>query len=209
MRATPIYPANLGWLQVDLDRPTLDHLWNCIEESGSENPCKNKLIGQIHQSFAVKDKDDLFWKQVLVPLCDHYGAEFSHEHADLNVQPSVSDSFGLYLHELWVNYQKKHEYNPTHNHGGVYSFVIWLKIPTRYEDQANLDNCKDSNARCNSTFQFQYLDILGRQRNYAYALNPEDEGKLVLFPSKLLHSVYPFYECDEDRISMSGNIWLR
>ncbi len=209
MKATPIHPGNLGWLEVDLDRPTLAHLWECIEESGSKDPCKNKLIGQITNSFAVEDKGNLFWQHVLNPLCGYYGDVFTHEHAELNVQKPEDRGFDLYLHEFWVNYQKKHEYNPIHNHGGVYSFVVWLKIPTRYEEQAKLDNCKDANASYNATFQIQYLDILGRQRTYVYTLNPEDEGKLLLFPSKLLHCVYPFYESDESRISMSGNVWLK
>ena len=210
MKATPIHPPNLGWLETDLDRPTMSYLWECIKESGDEQPCKDTLIGQIDRSFRVKDKDGSFWNSVLNPLCGYYGDVFTNEHADVNVQPLVEgDSFELYLREFWVNFQKKHEYNPTHNHGGVYSFVIWMKIPTRFEDQAKISNSRDSNSKYNSTFQFQYIDILGRSRTYLYALNPEDEGKLIIFPSKLLHAVYPFYECDEERISMSGNIWLK
>ena len=29
---------------------------------------------------------------------------------------------------------------------------------------------------------------------------------MLFFPAKLMHSVYPFYECDKERISISGNI---
>ena len=32
------------------------------------------------------------------------------------------------------------------------------------------------------------------------------QGMLVFFPSRLNHIVYPFYNCDETRISISGNI---
>ena len=39
------------------------------------------------------------------------------------------------LTDLWVNYQYKHEFNPLHDHSGVYSFVIWMKIPTSFSDQ--------------------------------------------------------------------------
>ena len=34
------------------------------------------------------------------------------------------------------------------------------------------------------------------------------EGKLCLFPSQLKHSVNPFYNCDEPRISVAGNVSL-
>ena len=32
------------------------------------------------------------------------------------------------LHNLWVNYQKKNQYNPIHVHSGVVSFVIFVDI---------------------------------------------------------------------------------
>ena len=59
-----------------------------------------------------------------------------------------------------------------------------------------------------STFEFHFRDSLGRPRDYSYRLSKEDAGVLLLFPSELLHTVYPFYDCDEDRISVSGNILL-
>ena len=40
-------------------------------------------------------------------------------------------------------------------------------------------------------------------------MNPDMEGTMVFFPAKLQHSVNPFYECDEQRISIAGNIALR
>ena len=33
-----------------------------------------------------------------------------------------------------------------------------------------------------------------------------DIGKIIFFPSKLNHCVYPFYTSDDTRISISGNI---
>ena len=49
---------------------------------------------------------------------------------------NIGDSLALknehpyYLREMWVNYQKQHEFNPLHYHSGIYSFVVWMKIPT-------------------------------------------------------------------------------
>jgi len=31
----------------------------------------------------------------------------------------------------------------------------------------------------------------------------------MIFPAALNHQVYPFYECDEKRVSISGNICWR
>ena len=44
----------------------------------------------------------------------------------------------LVLDKFWVNYQYKTEFNPYHDHSGVYSFAIWLKIPYDWEDQHKL-----------------------------------------------------------------------
>ena len=40
----------------------------------------------------------------------------------------------------------------------------------------------------------------------SYHLSPKDEGIMLFFPSTLYHMVHPFYDCDEERISVSGNI---
>ena len=37
-------------------------------------------------------------------------------------------------------------------------------------------------------------------------MSPEAEGTMLLFPARLRHGVNPFYECDEKRVSISGNL---
>ena len=109
---------------------------------------------------------------------------------------------------MWVNYQKQCEYNPLHDHTGVYSFVIWMKIPTKQEEQDKISFSSEANTKKNSTFQMLYNNILGQPTTMTYYMNPECEGTMFFFPSQLQHQVYPFYNCDEDRISISGNILL-
>ena len=123
------------------------------------------------------------------------------------IEPTTST---LELNTFWVNYQKKHEFNPIHNHSGLFSFVIWLKIPYDHEDQCKLpflDGMVDE-GKAAGEFQFQIFDILGKQFSLPYKLGKEFEGKMLLFPSQLRHLVNPFYETDEDRVSISGNISL-
>ena len=35
---------------------------------------------------------------------------------------------------------------------------------------------------------------------------PKFEGYMILFPARLRHCVYPFYETNEPRISIAGNL---
>ena len=102
------------------------------------------------------------------------------------------------LQQMWVNYQKQNEFSPLHNHGGVYSFVIWMKIPTRHFEQNKNPIALRSNTHKISTFEFRYLNILGQNLSHTYEMNPEMEGTILFFPAKLMHCVYPFYNCDED-----------
>ena len=111
------------------------------------------------------------------------------------------------LESLWVNFQKQHEFNPPHDHSGVYSFVIWMQIPTSYAEQKKLPICANSNADNHiSNFAFSYTNTLGRISTFAYNMEKEAEGYMVMFPSELKHEVFPFYENDGERISISGNV---
>ena len=83
-----------------------------------------------------------------------------------------------------------------------------MKIPTKHFEQNKNPISLKSNSSVISSFEFHHMDILGQMCRYTYEMNPKMEGTMLFFPSKLSHCVYPFYNCDEDRISISGNIGL-
>tara|TARA_B100001250_G_scaffold11063_1_gene9587 strand:- start:53 stop:673 length:621 start_codon:yes stop_codon:yes gene_type:complete len=206
MKIRPFYPHVHGWLETKLSKKTIEHLWDCIETARGER-WNHRLVGHIDSSFKIEDKDDMFWQHVLLPHVNYYGETFNHEHTKI----PVDGKFKPFLDTLWVNYQNKHEFNPFHNHGGMYSFAIWMKIPTYHKEQNELSNAKHLTEKksLNSAFIFQYLNTLGDIITHPYELNPDMEGTMVFFPAKLQHSVNPFYECDEQRISIAGNVSLR
>ena len=195
-----IYPENLGWLEYKLNSKEMDYVWRCIENK-KENTNKT-LAGNISASYDLMDRGDWFWLNVISPLEMRYGEEFCNIGQKLPTQIKHPYCLGRW----WVNYQKQNEFNPVHNHGGVYSFVIWMKIPYDSEKQNQKDIARNSNTPSIGDFQFLYSNMLGETDNYNYPMNPDREGTLLFFPSQLLHQVYPFYDCDEERISVSGNI---
>ena len=196
-----ITPPNLGWLLYSLGDKQIDYLWNCIGEAELKEKVNAHLAGNINSSFPLHDKDDWFFKHTLCPLIRAYGDQFE----DIGNNLPVFRAHPYALKRWWVNYQKQHDFNPPHNHTGVYSFVIWLKIPTEYVEQ-NKDNITNSPVRSN--FQFHYQNILGEIMPFNYELGKDFEGAMLFFPSKLRHEVFPFYNCEEDRISISGNIFI-
>ena len=197
-----IYPPNLGWLEYKLNSKEMDYVWRCIENK-KENTNKT-LAGNISASYDLMDRGDWFYTNTLLHLIKKYYEEFGN----LGRKSPIVNLHPYHLNKWWVNYQKQNEFNPIHNHTGVYSFVIWMKIPYDSKKQNLKDIARGSNNPQIGNFQFVYVDILGRSDSHAYRLSPEYEGTMLFFPAELDHMVYPFYDCDEDRISISGNIML-
>jgi hypothetical protein len=108
------------------------------------------------------------------------------------------------LETLWVNYSKKYDFNPSHTHGGFYSFVIWVKIPYDLDKELKLYK---SNTLRTSAFTFNYPNSLGSIASHPIFLDKTWEWTMALFPSSLNHEVHPFYTSDDTRISISGNIY--
>ena len=198
-------PSNYGWLKCKLNQKELDHVWECV--NNKKGDITATLAGNISSSFALVDKDDWFYKNTILNLLYIYQNKFGvHGYPPRTVEQKTSSRMEYTLEQWWVNYQKQHEFNPLHDHTGAYSFVIWLKIPTEFEDQ-NKNEVNNSPEK--SSFSFVYTNILGQICSEVIPLGKKYEGQIVFFPSCLKHSVQPFYDCEDDRISISGNIVLK
>ena len=205
MQVQPQLPPNIGWVHAKLDKNHIDFLWKRIEES-KKNNFKHTLAGNISQSFEIEDTEDYFLKEVLSKLVVEYRRGFGK---DPIRNQNLNDN-SLKLNGFWANYQYQNEFNPYHHHGGVYSFAIWLKIPYHWKEQNQLpflDGMKDDDKKA-SIFEFEYTDSLGGNRNYGYRLDPSREGEMLFFPAALRHTVYPFYNTEEPRVSVAGNLWF-
>ena len=201
---------NQGLVEVQLSEGIIDNLWKLIDDPKNEKKdYKPQLAGNIKASYELDRQSELlddFYK-FIPEMVNAYQLNFAPEHRISHFYKGQNWVYGL--ESLWVNFQKQHEFNPMHNHAGVFSFVIWMKIPTSHVDQRELPLAKNSNSKDTiSNFSFVYTDILGGIKNLNYNMEKDICGYMVMFPSALHHMVNPFYECDEERISISGNIGL-
>ena len=158
------------------------------------------LAGQITKEYQITKSLPL-----LNPYLEEMGRAYQKE---WNYYPKENPNDNkLKVESVWVNMQKKLEVNPLHNHDGTLSFVAWLHVPFKLEDERNMENCKNSRTvELASTFQFVYTTALGTIANCPMFVESGWEAKIVMFPAKLLHIVYPFQTSDDYRISIAGNL---
>jgi hypothetical protein len=201
-----------------LPQQTIDYLWERIDIAKENQVCiKDTLAGHTSNSYKLEDPQnlvipnlyDIVFNQVDNPkMFEYMSMEIS------NIYRRIDDSDAMlkpYLSGLWVNFQKKGEFQPIHNHSGMFSFVIWMDIPYHSKDEAKLpfakSNCTPPRG---GKFTFTIPDGTSRSvREEIIEMSPEMNGYCCFFPSDLSHQVYPFYTSDKDRISISGNIVYR
>ena len=186
--------------------PAMLKLWEYISNAKENSKSlKSNLAGNLSSSLILVDTDNWFFDNVCLPTIGEY-KEIFKESTAFNSQSIFKNDIPCVLGQFWVNFQKQHEFNPVHHHSGVFSFNIFIKIPYDWKEQYELPHIKASNSPAAGNFEFFYVDVLGQINGYVYRLDPTCEGLILLFPSEMRHVVYPFYNCEEERITISGNI---
>ena len=197
------------WLDLRLTKQTMDHLWNDISEENKDDHSA-ELAGNISKSETIIDKDNWFYETVLKKLTERMFYDDWNNYRKYVVGKNEDEKPKFEMKSFWVNYQKQHEFNPLHDHTGLYSFVVFMKIPTHWKEQHALPISANSTAPIASDFAFVWSEKKGETCETRYfPLSSEDEGRVLFFPAHLQHMVYPFYECEEERITISGNIMLK
>ena len=98
----------------------------------------------------------------------------------------------------WAVCQFESDYNPVHWHDGNISGVMYTKIPNDFGGSYKANNRNGNIAFIHGSTQITSSAV--------YTVKPE-LGDLFLFPSNMMHTVYPFFS-DEERRSISFNAFL-
>ena len=197
-------PSDVGWFQCALPQTAMARLWSYCEDPEVVDATQS-LAGNVSRSLYLHDKDDWFFKNyVQFMALDHRNSFPDDPLRSLGSRNHEKHPFQL--DSLWVNYQRQTEFNPSHTHAGLYSFVIFMKIPYHWEEQYALKHVSRSNSPRAGDFAFEYLSGFGRTRQEVLNMSPEWEGTMLFFPAELNHTVYPFYNCNEERITIAGNV---
>lgn len=165
---------------------------------------RNMLVGNIERQryghYPQEEFISYIDDHVLNYLREKYQRQLS---IDRNIFANSSKLLNPDDHEIryhlgegpWVNFSRKGEFNPMHNHSGVMSSVVFIDIPDELEEERESSSFS---AKAAGT-----LDLINA--NQHIVVKPQT-GTLYLFPAYLWHLVYP-YHSDVERISMSFNVY--
>lgn len=198
---------NYGILQTTIPGEDLYPVYEEIKtiQSSFEDHINDKynhsLVGNIdHEYRLVKSVPHLF--KLILPSITEY-EEKTEYLSRISYEYLGSKARNIKMRDTWVNFQRKHEFNPSHFHSGLLSFILWIQIPYDAEKELKEGIGKDSNRPMSGATEFLYIKSDGRIGSMIF--KPQ-ENHLLMFPSYMQHLVYPFSTSDDFRISISGNL---
>ena len=150
-----------------------------------------ELAGEIKKEYRITSIDTI--NAVQKELSYHVSNLINAPVNDINLYNS-KDNF----YSLWVNFQNQHEFNPSHSHDGMFSFVFYAAIPESIRQEHAQKTVGNSPSR--GLIQFR-----SELSNDSMIFNPS-EDTIFIFESSHMHQVYPF-STDATRISIAGNIY--
>lgn len=196
--------SNNWFINLKLDDNTLYDFWYYVAHAQKK---RSELNGLLRRSLKLEDTFDYVIGTIFKGLLNSdlndvimSSAYKKLSACDINFEHKV---IVPKLKELWVNFQQQYEVIPLHDHTGLFSFVIWMKIPYSWEDEAKLAGDR---SYTNQIGNFVFVD--SNLKEHVIQMSPEMEGQMIIFPSHLHHMVYPFYTTDKERTSISGNIFF-
>ncbi len=165
------------------------------------------LVGKVKNEIQIpihNKEDSAYCLFILRKYCQEYlnqmqewGRSYEWNKATGGAKPKEEN---INITQSWIVSQYKNEYNPWHKHSGHFSGVIYLKLPEGMENHF-VEETKD-HYPTSGLIEFSYGEAQD-MRSDTLMCKPA-VGMILVFPSWLKHSVYPFY-CDGERRCMSFN----
>ena len=171
-------------------------------------PYNNNLAGSIEHEYSFPDVALILNRFFDKIIPEYWRLQNNLEEAEKKYNIIILNRQNKNIPDIWINFQKKHEFNPLHHHNPTdgLSFVYWVKIPYKNDEESKLPHFKGNTIK-NPVFTFVYTTP-GNLKLQKHNINVDStfEGQMIIFPSWLEHMVTPFYTSDDYRVSVSGNL---
>lgn len=183
------------------------------KELTMEDDARGDLVATIMDEKNYKPENHEKYAKYLAPFA---GAYLNNLMPDASEE--VRENLIWFIQKIWINRQRKGEWNPPHDHIGDISFVIYLDVPEeiyREDPDPAADHLPgrfqfDTGYPMRSIASFAppilqdfYRTITARHVN---TLEPR-RGDMFIFPSYLRHTVSHF-NSDVERVSVAGNLYV-
>jgi len=188
---------NIGYID-SIPKNHINYLKKNIDFSKKAN---EKLAGCIREEYFYNNWSEDFERFFIESSINHKNIQ-----EYLKSIYMLSKNVPYYLKALWVNKQKKYEFNPIHNHTGALSFIVFLKIPYDLKEEDKVFPKNNATPSVTSRLTFLGNRLLGGIYQLVINVDKSFENKMLVFPASLYHMVYPFYTSNDYRITVSGNI---
>ena len=189
---------NFGILLADIPRELLKEIKKEVKDIKNRKKyttgISSNKIAKHYSLIKTKSKLDEFLK-----ICFHEYEKRNNYILDYASKTLNRKNIDVIFTETWFNIQKRGEFLSNHFHDGILSYSLWIDIP--FEN--NLD---ETNEKFNSCFELLYTNIIGKIVSKKIFVDKSWEGKIILFPSTIVHCVYPFFKTKGNRVSVSGNM---
>ena len=193
---------NYGYLIADIEDNLLSSVKNEIKENKMVS-ISNEVDGHVTGTYSLKDSlSDL--QSIVMPHFIEYDRHYNYINTNYS---TLTDSLNIVMNDAWLSFLNKYEFHPAHRHPGLMSFVIWTNIPYTRDDEIKSSPVKNKRNKSGS-FTMYYTNSIGDVVTKDILLDNTYNNKMILFPSKINHSVAPFYSTDETRVSVAGNFFF-
>tara|TARA_Y100000592_G_scaffold49112_1_gene77702 strand:- start:291 stop:899 length:609 start_codon:yes stop_codon:yes gene_type:complete len=182
--------TNFGYISNQISEILLDKLKKTSESNLA--PYTTQLYEDNHNCTPSFHMPQQINDDVIKEIDDIFMLEYSR---DNTIPMCVQNQGSLAVGEPigweipWMNIAESGtHYMPPHSHFGLYSFIIFVTLPSK------------------SSVHFSYNSTIGKNLVCDIPLTPRNEGHVLIFPATILHSVSNFVEHDKKRVTISGNL---
>ena len=191
---------------------TLNDYLDTLKQNKLRESAADYLVGQIHQGEQLKmDHEDVSLTP-FVRIVESLAAAYLRHFVEQTKSPLRPKKISM--DKLWSVHSYQGDYNPIHDHltaaqMGI-SFTTWTMVPEEImkRDDQRVDLYESSGAIdgfINFTYGLNQTADPERLRPSQSRYIMPVPGKLLLFPSWMQHTVYPFFG-EGERRTVAGNL---